>query len=252
MPVLFVGHGNPMNAIQENEVTGGWRRAGKQLHPKAILCISAHWETRGVRVIMTPKPETIYDFYGFPPELYRVEYPAPGAPETAAELIGELKNHPVQEDHERGLDHGTWSVMVKMFPSAHVPVFQMSLDREMDLKGHYELARRLSFLRRRGVLIIGSGNIVHNLRLARWDDSGPYDWAVAFDEQVKSLILQRNHRELMRGQQLSREAGLSIPTPEHFIPLLYVLAQQEEDETVTFFNEQMDMGSISMRCLTIS
>lgn len=252
MPVLFVGHGNPMNAILENEFTEGWRQMATHLEPKAVLCISAHWETRGTRVTMMPKPRTIHDFGGFPRELYEVEYPAPGAPELASSVIEQVKTRSVQEDHDWGLDHGTWSVLVKMFPQANLPVFQLSLDHGMDLKGHYELAKELSFLRRRGVLIVGSGNIVHNLRMAKWDSNEPYDWAVAFDEQAKSLMLERNHQALITGEGISREAGLSIPTREHYLPLLYSLAQQEGDEGITFFNEKLDMGSISMRSLLIS
>jgi 4,5-DOPA dioxygenase extradiol len=170
----------------------------------------------------------------------------------ASSVIENLKKRSVEEDHEWGLDHGSWSVLVKMFPDASLPVFQLSLDYGMDLKGHYDLARDLSYLRRKGVLILGSGNIVHNLRMARWDSNDPYDWAVAFDEQVKSLILDKNHQDLIDGERINRAAGLSIPTREHYIPLLYVLAQQEEDEQVTFFNEQLDMGSVSMRSLLIS
>ncbi len=252
MPVLFVGHGNPMNAITENEFTEGWRRMAQHLEPRAILCISAHWETRGTRVTMTPKPRTIHDFGGFPRELYEVSYPAPGAPELASSVIQTVKIRSVQEDHDWGLDHGTWSVLVKMFPGANLPVFQLSLDYGMDLNAHYELAKELSFLRRKGVLIIGSGNIVHNLRMARWDSNEPYDWAVSFDEQVKSFIRERNHQALINGERINREAGLSVPTREHYLPLLYALAQQEENEKVTFFNEQLDMGSISMRSLLIS
>ncbi|MGW8317053.1 MAG: 4,5-DOPA-extradiol-dioxygenase [Bacteroidales bacterium] len=252
MPVLFVGHGNPMNAILENEFTEGWRQMGKLLQPKAVLCVSAHWETRGTRVTMTPKPKTIHDFGGFPPALYKVQYPAPGAPQLASEVIEEVRSRSVQEDHEWGLDHGTWSVLVKMFPGATLPVFQLSLDYGMTLEEHYALAGELSFLRRRGVLIIGSGNIVHNLRMAQWENNEPYDWAMDFDEQVKSFILDHNHAALIEGGGLSREAGLSIPTPEHYLPLLYALAQQEDGESVSFFNEKVDMGSISMRSLLIS
>ncbi len=252
MPVLFVGHGNPMNAIAENEITAGWRRMGSQLRPKAILCISAHWETRGTRVTMTPRPQTIHDFGGFPRALYEVEYPAPGAPELASSVIEQVRTRSVQEDHDWGLDHGTWSVLVKMFPDADLPAFQLSLDYGMDLKSHYELAGELSFLRRKGVLIIGSGNIVHNLRMAKWDSNEPYSWAVEFDEQVKKYILDGDHMALVRGEGISNEAGLAIPTREHYLPLLYSLAQQEPDEQVTFFNEQVDMGSVSMRSLLIS
>lgn len=250
--VLFVGHGNPMNAILENEITEGWRKIGQHLQPKAILCVSAHWETRGTHVTMSPKPETIHDFGGFPPALYAMQYPAPGTPELATSVIDSVKTVSVLEDYDWGLDHGTWSVLVKMFPKADVPVFQMSLDYKLSMREHYELAKELSFLRHRGVLIIGSGNIVHNLSVAKWDSNEPYDWATVFDEQVKALILAGNHQDLFKGEGLNLEASLSIPTREHYIPMLYALALQESDETVSFFNEQIDMGSMSMRSFFIS
>ena len=252
MPVLFVGHGNPMNAILENEITEGWRKMGQHLQPNAILCVSAHWETRGARVTMAPKPRTIHDFGGFPRELFEVEYPAPGAPEYASMIVDQVKSRSVLEDHEWGLDHGTWSVLVKMFPRADVPVFQLSLDRNLGLQDHYDLAKELSFLRHKGVLVIGSGNIVHNLYRAKWDSDVPYDWAVAFDEQARSLILDKDHKALIKGEGLSSEAALAIPTREQYLPMLYSLALQDTYESVSFFNEQIDMGSMSMRSFVIS
>lgn len=252
MPVLFVGHGNPMNAIQDNEVTRGWKQMAQGLNPKAILCISAHWETAGTQVTMAPKPATIHDFGGFPPELYAVQYPAPGSPELGNDIIDGMKPTTVLEDHEWGLDHGTWSVIKHMFPEANIPVLQLSLDRKRSLEEHYELAHQLAFLRKRGVLIVGSGNIVHNLRQAKWDSDEPYDWAVDFDRQVEELIIDRNHAELIRGNGLNRAANLSIPTREHYLPLLYVLALQQREEKATFFNETILMGSMGMRSFLIA
>lgn len=252
MPVFFVGHGNPMNAILENDITAGWKEMGKNLNPSAILCISAHWETRGTRVTMAPKPRTIHDFGGFLQELFDVQYPAPGSPEIARSVIDKIKNRTVEEDHEWGLDHGTWSVLVKMFPKADVPVFQLSLNYNLSPKEHYELAEELGFLRQKGVLIVGSGNIVHNLRMAKWNSNEPYDWAVEFDQQMKNLILDQNHRDIIKAGSLNREAGLSIPTPDHYLPVIYTLALQDPEEQVTFFNEKIEMGSMSMRSFVIS
>lgn len=252
MPVLFVGHGNPMNAIQENDITKGWKQMVKGLTPKAILCISAHWETFGTRVTMAPKPATIHDFGGFPPELFAIQYPAPGSPELGSEIIGGMKPTTVLEDHEWGLDHGAWSVIKHMFPKADIPVLQLSQDRKLPLKAHYDLAKQLDFLRDRGVLIVGSGNLVHNLRYAKWDSDIPYDWAIEFDEQVKQLILDGNHSELIKGDQINRAAALSIPTREHYLPLLYTLALKDKEEKVTFFNETILMGSMGMRSFVVS
>lgn len=251
MPVLFIGHGNPMNAIQENDITQGWREIGKKLNPKAILAISAHWETRGTKVTMAPKPQTIHDFGGFPRELFEMEYPAPGSPEMGKTVIEHLKNHSVLEDHEWGLDHGTWSVLVKMFPKANIPVLQLSLNYRLTLAEHYELAKELAFLRHKGVLIVGSGNIVHNLRYAQWDSDTPYDWATAYDEQVKNYILKNDFNALLKGNTLNREAQLSIPTPDHYAPMIYSLALKGESENISFFNEAIKMGSMSMRSFII-
>jgi len=251
MPVLFVGHGNPMNALLDNEMTQGWKDAGKNLKPKAILAISAHWETRGTKVTMLPKPPTIHDFGGFPRELFEMQYPAPGSPELGKAIINQLKDHTVLEDHEWGLDHGTWSVLVKMFPEADIPVIQLSLNYRLTLTEHYQLATELAFLRRKGVLIIGSGNIVHNLRYAKWDSDIPYDWATSYDEQVKALILKGDHKSLLKGNMLNSEAQLSIPTPDHFVPMIYALALQNNDDKLRFFNEAVMMGSMSMRSFII-
>lgn len=252
LPVLFVGHGTPMNAIEENEITRGWQRMVQGLTPSAILCISAHWETAGTRVTAAPAPKTIHDFYGFPPELYAVNYPAPGSPALAGEIRRDVQAVTVQEDHEWGLDHGAWSVIRHMFPAANIPVLQLSLDRGLSPRGHAELAASLSFLRRRGVLIVGSGNLVHNIRAASWDMEQAYDWAAEFDEQARRLIISNDLSELARSDRLSRAAALSIPTPEHWLPLLYAVGLRESDERVAFFNEVIQMGSMSMRSFVIS
>ena len=251
MPALFVGHGNPMNAILENDITRGWQKMAEGLRPSAILCISAHWETVGTKVTMTPKPATIHDFGGFPSELYAVQYPAPGAPELGNKIIEGMKPATVLEDHEWGLDHGAWSVIKHMFPAADIPVLQLSLDRKRSVEEHYELARQLAFLRKHGVLIVGSGNIVHNLRQAKWDSDDPYDWAIEFDQQVKQLIMDGNHAKLIRSERMNRSANLSIPTREHYLPLLYVLALQDKEEKISFFNETILMGSMGMRSFLV-
>lgn len=252
MPVLFVAHGNPMNAILDNDITTGWKRMAEGLNPRAILCISAHWQTVGSRITMAPKPATIHDFYGFPPELHAVRYPAPGSPPLGREIIAEMKTATVLEDHERGLDHGAWTVIRHMFPNADIPVLQLSLDRMRSLREHIEFAGQLSFLREKGVLVVGSGNLVHNLRLADRESDTPYDWAVEFDEAAKQLILDGNIAELVRGDGLGRAAALSIPTREHYLPLLYTLALRKRNEQVSFFNETILMGSMGMRPFVIS
>lgn len=251
MPALFVGHGNPMNAILENDITRGWREMGQGLKPKAILCISAHWQTKGTMVTMTPKPRTIHDFGGFPQALFDVQYPAPGCPEMAEAVIHEVKKTTVEEDHEWGLDHGTWSVLIKMFPDADVPVFQLSLDYKQGPKYHYELAQELKALRHKGVLIVGSGNIVHNLRMARWDSDEPYDWALNFDQKTKEWIENNDYSALINYPKIGQEAMLSIPTNEHYLPMLYTLALRDEKDKLTFFNESILMRSMSMRSFVI-
>lgn len=251
MPVLFVGHGNPMNALYDNDITRSWRKMGEGLHPKAILVISAHWQTPGTFVTIAPKPKTIHDFGGFPQELFDMQYPAPGAPEIAQEVIGAVQGISVEEDHEWGLDHGAWSVLVKMFPDADVPVFQMSMDYRKSPEFHYELAGQLQFLRSKGVLIVGSGNIVHNLRMARWNSDQPYEWAVEFDQETKTLLEDGNHQALVNYQKLGQDAALSIPTNEHYLPMLYTLGLQTKQDDILFFNEAIDLGSISMRSFVL-
>ena len=253
MPVLFVGHGSPMNAIEVNEFSKGWAAIGKALpRPNAILCISAHWQTRGTRVTAMEKPQTIHDFYGFPGELFNVQYPAPGSSQLADETRKAVSKTIVEGDQEWGLDHGCWSVLKHLYPQADVPVVEMSLDYGRDPQFHYELGKDLSSLRRKGVLIIGSGNIVHNLGIMDWENSdGGYDWAEEANAKLKSLILANDHRQLAQYRSLGREIQLSIPTPEHFLPLLYVLALKEDGEDISLFSDKTVYGSISMTSLKI-
>lgn len=251
MPVLFVGHGNPMNAIEDNEFSRAWIAVGKSLaRPKAILCVSAHWETVGTQVTAMEKPKTIHDFGGFPRELYAVQYPAPGSPELARLAQETVQKTPVQFDQRWGLDHGAWSVLIRLFPEAEIPVIQFSLDHSQGPEYHYALGRELRALRNKGVLIVGSGNIVHNLRMAFFQDNA-FDWALEYDETVRRLILSGDHAPLVHYEEQGRAARLSIPTNEHYLPMLYILALQEEQEPVRFFTEQMMMGSLSMRSFQI-
>jgi 4,5-DOPA dioxygenase extradiol len=252
MPVLFVGHGNPMNAIEDNEYSRAWTEVGKSLpQPNAILCISAHWETVGAQVTGMDKPKTIHDFGGFPRELFEFQYPAPGSIELAYLAKETVKGTPVAIDQNWGLDHGTWSVLCRMFPDANVPVVQLSLDRSQKPEYHYALGKELQTLRNKGVLIIGSGNIVHNLRTAVWRE-GAYDWAIEFDEKIKDLVSDSNHDPIVHYQTLGRAAQLAIPTNEHYLPLLYVLSLQGKNEHVRFFADRVTMGSLSMRSLWIA
>lgn len=254
MPTLFVGHGNPMNAIEETVYAAAWREAAASIpRPKAILCISAHWETEGTFVTAMTQPKTIHDFYGFPDELYQVQYPVPGSPELAERVRELSKSTAVRLDagYSWGLDHGAWSVLRRMYPAADIPTVQLSLDRTQHPRFHYDLARELAALRSEGVLIVGSGNIVHNLRLLQWDASEPYPWALEFDQKSAELILAGEHDRLVAYPALGEAARLSIPTNEHYLPLLYILALQQPGEPVSFFAEGMPLGSISMRSVRI-
>ena len=251
MPVLFVGHGSPMNAIEVNDFSQAWIEAGKQLpQPRAILCVSAHWVTRGTLVTAMDKPRTIYDMYGFPPELYEVRYDAPGSPDLAEQVRRIIQTTEVKPDMEWGLDHGTWSVMRRLFPKANIPVIQMSLDAAIEPQKHYEIAGQLKELREDGVLIVGSGNIVHNLRLARMDDSA-YDWAVTFDQRVKNWIEQNDHDPIVHFEKGDQAAKLAINSAEHYIPLLYSLALRDETDSISFFADKVMGGAISMRSVKI-
>lgn len=251
MPVLFVGHGNPMNVIEDNEFSRAWDAAGKSMpRPKAILCVSAHWVTRGTLVTAMDKPRTIYDFYGFPPEMYEINYNAPGSPDLAEQVRRIIKNTEIKPDLEWGLDHGTWTVLKRMFPKADVPVIQMSLDANLEPQKHYELGQQLKALREEGALIIGSGNIVHNLQMARFDDSA-YNWAVEFDQRIANWITQNDHDPIIHYEKGDQAAALAINSAEHYLPLLYSLALRDENEPVSFFAEKVMGGSISMRSVRI-
>lgn len=255
MPVLFVGHGNPMNAIETNEFTETWKILGSELPlPQAILCISAHWETRGTHLTAMPQPKTIHDFGGFPAELYQVEYPAKGNEVLAKEAQEKVHTVPVGLDYrEWGLDHGCWTVVRKMYPEADIPVVQMSIDHFQKPETHYQIARELAFLRQKGVLIIGSGNIVHNLREVDWyNPEAETDWAVEAREKVNESILQHNHDKLIDFRNQGIAFNKAIPTSEHFIPLLYTLALQSDKDKVTLFNDKIVMGSLSMTGVLIT
>jgi 4,5-DOPA dioxygenase extradiol len=251
MPALFIGHGNPMNAIEDNEFSRAWAEVARSLpKPKAVLCVSAHWETAGTRVTAMEQPKTIHDFYGFPPALFEKRYPAPGSPDLARMAQELARKAPVEPDLDRGLDHGAWSVLCRMFPEADVPVVQLSLNQRTAPASHYELGRELRGLRKKGVLILGSGNIVHSLREMVWEDTA-YDWALAFDAQMKKLILSCDHDSIIGYSKLGRSARLAVPTSEHFLPLLYVLGTQDESDAVSFFADKVTLGSMSMRSVRI-
>lgn len=250
MPALFVGHGSPMNAIELNAYHQSWRELGERLpRPEAVLCISAHWETRHSYVTGVEQPETIHDFYGFPKALFDVVYPAPGNPELAREIAGMLGD--VRVDPGRGLDHGVWSVLRAMYPEADVPVIQLSLDVGKTGPAHYVFAQRLAPLRDRGILILGSGNIIHNLGLFHFHSNEQPDWAVRFHDLVNRLILNQAHIELADYFDLGADAKLAIPTAEHYLPLLYALAVRRESDSISLFNDQI-ISSLSMTSVLIN
>lgn len=252
MPVLFIGHGNPMNAIEDNVFSKTWAEIGQSLpQPKAILSVSAHWITPGeIKVTSMEKPRTIHDFYGFPNELFEQQYPAPGAPDLARETIEIIKKAHVDTDLKWGLDHGTWSVLLKMFPEANIPVYQLSLDYSMPPAWHYEIAGELQKLRKKGVLIIGSGNLVHNLHTIQFNHQA-YDWAVEFDQKIAQFIDDRNYRDAVDFLKLGQLARLAQPTHDHYLPLIYSLGQADVQSEITYFNEGFDLASISMRSFVI-
>lgn len=256
MPALFIGHGSPMNTLDDNEFSRAWEQLGQNLpRPKAILCISAHWETRGsTQVTAMPKPKTIHDFGGFPRELFEYEYPADGSPELARLVQETIELTKVAPDQNWGLDHGTWSVLARMYPQADIPVVQLSLNRSKDPLEHYALGQQLRKLRQKGVLILGSGNIVHNLRMAMfregWEDKG-FDWGVEFDEAIKAAIISGDHTNVIHYEKLGKAASLSVNSAEHYLPLLYILALQEEQEAAQFLTEKHVFGALSMRSIQI-
>jgi 4,5-DOPA dioxygenase extradiol len=238
-----------MNAIEENVFSRTWQSVGHTLpRPQAILSISAHWETIGSQVTASPQPRTIHDFYGFPPELNAMLYPAPGSPMLAHLLQQLVTLTPIKLDTHWGLDHGTWSVLSRLFPRADIPVLQLSLDSTKSPSYHYALGQALAPLRRRGVMIVGSGNIVHNLGMVCYEDRA-FDWACEFDSLIHQAVLSRDHQTIVDYDKLGRNAKLSVPTNEHYLPLLYILALQEPDETPVFFNEQVTLCSLGMRSL---
>jgi 4,5-DOPA dioxygenase extradiol len=256
MPVLFLGHGSPMNAIEENEFVEGFRNIGKSIpRPNAILCVSAHWETRGTFVTAMEKPKTIHDFGGFPKALYDVQYPAPGNPQLANEAKSLIKSANIELDHKWGLDHGAWSVIKHLYPEADVPVIQMSLDYYQTPQYHYDLMKELASLRNKGVLIIGSGNMVHNLREVAWNkfdaDNYAFDWALEASDKMKKYILNGDHKQLINYRCHGKAFELAIPTPEHYLPLLYTLALKEENEGIHLFNDKAVAGSLTMTSVKI-
>jgi 4,5-DOPA dioxygenase extradiol len=251
MPVLFLGHGSPMNAIEDNEFSLAWQEIAMRIpQPKAILCISAHWETRGSQVTAMELPRTIHDFYGFPRTLFEKQYPAPGSPELAARIIKLLDRSNVLPDQSWGLDHGTWSVLCRMYPQADLPVVQLSLDRSGDNANHYQLGKELRQLRQEGVLIVGSGNIVHNLRMMVWEDTA-FKWATEYDMKVKQWILEDDHDAIIHYEKHGQAAMLAVNSAEHYLPLLYILGLKEKDDPVSFFADKIWGGSLSMRCVRI-
>ncbi|MQP28906.1 4,5-DOPA dioxygenase extradiol [Sphingobacterium faecium] len=255
-PVLFLGHGSPMNAIEENEFVDGFRNIGKTLEkPTAILVISAHWETRGTFVTAMENPPTIHDFGGFPQALFDVQYPAPGSPALAQETKRIITKTDVLLDNKWGLDHGAWSVVKHLYPDAAVPVVQMSIDYTQPASYHYELAKELASLRHKGVLIIGSGNMVHNLRMVAWDklnESGfAWEWALEAKEKMKQYIMEGNHHALIDFKNQGKAFDLAIPTPEHYLPLIYSLALKDKQDDLFLFNDNSVGGSLAMTSLKI-
>ena len=254
MPAVFIGHGNPMNALLDNTYTRGWAAIGKDVPlPRAVLSISAHWYIPGAAVTAMPAPRTIHDFGGFPAELYRIRYPAPGDAALANRVRGLLAPMAVHSDEEWGLDHGTWTVLRHVFPRADIPVVQLAIDKRQPAKFHFDVGRRLSPLRDEGVLVVGSGNLVHNLHAYAWGQRGvePFDWAIRFEDRARELLLDGNDGPLIAYETLGRDAALSIPTPDHYLPLLYVIALRREGDTIRFPVEGVDGGSVSMLTVRI-
>lgn len=256
MPVLFLGHGSPMNAIEENEFVAGFRNVAKNIPlPQAILCISAHWFTRGTKVTAMEMPPTIHDFGGFPPALYQVQYPAKGSPALAAETKALLQPTHVDLDEKWGLDHGAWSVIKHLYPNANVPVIQMSIDYTQPARYHFELAKKLSALRQKGILIIGSGNIIHNLRMADFPnmhkDNYGYDWAIEARATINEHLQKGNYAPLIDFEKQGKAFQLAIPTPDHYLPLIYALGLQEKIDALSLFNDKLLAGSLSMTSVRI-
>jgi 4,5-DOPA dioxygenase extradiol len=254
MPVLFIGHGNPMNAIYNNPFTQALASEGealKALNPSAILVVSAHWLSNGTRVAVTPKPQTIHDFGGFPDELFQVQYPAPGAPDFALQTKNLITAVPVAEDIKWGLDHGAWSILKHMFPLADIPAFQLSIDYKKPPFWHFDLAKLLKPLREKNVLIIGSGNIVHNLYLVDFSDAArPFPWASEFDELIKTRLIEKKYESLADYKDIGN-SYLAVPSNDHYLPMMYTLGLADPDEQLNFIYEEIQNASISMRSFRI-
>jgi 4,5-DOPA dioxygenase extradiol len=255
MPTIFIGHGSPMNGIEHNEFSQSWADLAKGIPvPKAVLVVSAHWYTHGTFVTAMDFPSTIHDFGGFPQALFDVQYPAPGAPALAAEIPSLVHSTPVGLDHDWGLDHGTWTIVRHMYPEADIPVLQLSIDYTQSPERHYEIAKEIYALRKKGVLVLGSGNMVHNLRMLSWEmiNGGGYDWAIEMNDKFKNLIANGDHQSLINYRNLGKEALLAIPTPEHYLPLIYTLGMKGAQEEILFFNDQAVGGSLTMTSVLVS
>ncbi|GAB0174715.1 MAG: 4,5-DOPA dioxygenase extradiol [Candidatus Altimarinota bacterium] len=252
-PLIFIGHGNPMNAIEKNSYSDSWRDIGNSVKvvPRAILMLSAHWITEGeTRINTADHPAMIYDMYGFPPELYRVKYECPGSKEIVNEIVDSISSeYSLVKDEEHGLDHGAWSTLIHVFPDANIPVIQMSLDYSQSPEWHYEFGKKLQILREQGILIIGSGNIVHNLRAIDWSNQKQHDWAIEFDRRVKTAIEGRDHQDILHFKKWGQSSLLAHPTIDHFLPLFPLLGAIREDDAPIFSTEEITMGSLSMRSI---
>ena len=255
MPALFMGHGSPMNGIEVNEFSKGWADMAKSIpQPTAVLVVSAHWFTHGTKITAMDFPPTIHDFGGFPQALFDVQYPAPGNPALAEETKNLITKTHVELSHDWGLDHGAWTVIRHMYPNADIPVLQLSIDYTKGAQYHYDLAKEISALRKKGVLILGSGNMVHNLRMLSWEmiNGGGYDWAIEASEKFKSAILNKDHQSLINFEQMGSDVRLSIPTPEHYLPLMYILGLQSDKEESMLFNDKAVGGSLTMTSVKVS
>ncbi len=251
-PALFIGHGSPMNALEQNAQVRQWQSAVQGVTPKAVLMVSAHWYTQGTAVTAMAAPETIHDFYGFPEQLHQVQYPAPGNPALAETIKTLLAPHQVKLDLSWGLDHGAWSVLMHMFPKADIPVVQLSLDQHLSPAEHLERAKQLAPLRRQGVMILGSGNVVHNLRMLDWQSTQPPLWAEQFNRQMKEFLLSKNFAAIAQYQDLGEAARLAVPHPDHFLPLLYVLGSMLDGDEMNLFNDEILYGALSMLSVKLS